>query len=458
MADIFEEIWALPSSHVKVTKCDASGNPLDATADVAIDEQNRAGNSMNVDNAPRKLIPMVRTGLFSEPTFATLIPLLGHYTAPEGMAETPLTDATHGAAVDAFLDAVIPTEPVQKAKNFIKSNYDTALTDATFRAQVKKFWFEPFTNKYGATVPHCVGFEHVFVGESTHEDGHGPSVDNVGGYHSWVKFYLDEQANKANYLGHDYGASIASDGIADPNVASVIHTWKPSTAEGGDGHTLFKKPGGFLFGTRPECEIALGTVGVYAVLNNDYDNTPAPRTENHRRVVFGTNAFFLVCHPQTITPPGAGSGPRENGWFLRTLYAKFLGNATATPGGTTPGGTTPGTALLPSNPHNDATIRIHRAMPNPVGAADDDEWVEIKNISTFDIVLTNWYLADDQDRRKPLSGTMAPGETKRVMLDRSTANSMMLRNAQGWVLLFQDTIRRAAVRYTNPGEGNIVTF
>ena len=75
MPDIFEQIWDLPSSHVRVSRCDASGNPLDMTADLALDEQGRAGGSMLNDNATRPLIPMVRSSLLTEPTFATLIDL-----------------------------------------------------------------------------------------------------------------------------------------------------------------------------------------------------------------------------------------------------------------------------------------------------------------------------------------------------------------------------------------------
>jgi poly(U)-specific endoribonuclease len=233
-------------------------------------------------------------------------------------------------------------------------------------------------------------------------------------------------------------------------------TWKPSNAEGGDGHVLFKKPGGFFVGTRPECEIALGTVGIYAIHNNAFDNSPSNNTENHRRVVLGSNSYFLVCHPETVTPAGGGGSGRVNGWHLRTLFAKFLGNAGA-PVGVTPGGDGVG-SLLPSNPHNDASIRIRRALPNPLGQNDDGEWVEIKNVSSFSFDLSEWSLSDDLNRRIRLSSSILPNETRRVMLERTDNNSMMLRNSAGWILLFQGMVRRAAVRYSLPAEDTVFDF
>lgn len=90
MPDIYEQIWNLSASHVKVSRCGADGTPFDPTADVALDEQERAGGSMLNDNATRPLIPMVRSSLLNEPTFATLIALLDNYDVTEGVAELPL--------------------------------------------------------------------------------------------------------------------------------------------------------------------------------------------------------------------------------------------------------------------------------------------------------------------------------------------------------------------------------
>lgn len=456
MLDIYEQIWNLPSSHVLVSRCDATGTPLNPAADVVLDEQAKAGGSMLIDNAPRLLIPFVRSGLFTESTFATLITLLDHYDVTEGVAEKPLSDPVHGPAVEAFLDAILPTPPMLLALNHIKATWEPTLTDAQFRAKVKSFWFEPFTNNFGHVVPHCVGFEHVFVGESTRKASDGPTDDNIGGYHSWVKYYLDESAGLVNNLGHDYRAAVMADGLADANIASVLLTWKPPVEVGGDGHVLFKKPGGFFVGTRPECEIALGTVGLYSGMNNDFDNTPEANTENHRRLVLGTNAFYLVCHPQSIQPPSAPGG-RINGWHVRTLFAKFLGSATGTGPGTGTG--TPGTGgHIPSNPHNDAAIRLRRALPNPPGASDDGEWVEIKNVSAFPITLDTWALADHLNRQQTLAGTIAPGEIKRITLVRVDANSMMLRNSASWILLYEGSVRRAAVQYTQPAESAVFEF
>lgn len=124
MPDIYEQIWNLSSSHVLVSRCDATGTPLNPAADVVLDEQAKAGGSMLIDNAPRLLIPSVRSGLFTEPTFATLITLLDHYDVTEGVAEKLLSDPVHGPAVEAFLDAILPTPPMLLALNHIKATWE----------------------------------------------------------------------------------------------------------------------------------------------------------------------------------------------------------------------------------------------------------------------------------------------------------------------------------------------
>lgn len=302
-------------------------------------------------------------------------------------------------------------------------------------------WFEPYTNRFGETEPFCVGFEHIFVGETSNPRH---CEDTVGGYHSWVKYYLDQKAGKVSYLGHDYRNDVASAGLADPNVATVVMTWTPDEDEGGTGDEQMKKPGGFFVGTRPECEMALGTVGLFEVLADRFRTQGNP--EDHRRVRLGSSTFDLVLHPETVR-----RSPMQRGDHIRTFYPKFRSGAGAEAG-------TGETGRLPTQPHNDGAIRIVRSLPNPPGDDQQGEWVEIRNVNPEGLDLTGWRLVDQHQRGQELSGTIASGETLRIDVTRDDPQSLQLSNSGGWIMLFEGAERRAAVQYGRAREGVIVEF
>lgn len=469
MADIYETIWQLPESHVALTRRGSDGQPVEPSAAVVLDEQGKAGECLNDGNAERPLFSSVDESLFNEPTFQTFIALLDNYTAVENRPEVSFdpnagdsgvfADPAHDAEVDAFLNAVFESLPMQTASEHIRNELQPGLSEAELRSRVKRIWFEPFTNRYGAAETHCTGFEHVFIGEDESSPSTpNPCTDKVGGYHSWVKYYLDQQAGKAEYLGHDYKDAVAEEGVADPHVATILFKWSPDVeTDGGHGHALLKKPGGFFVGTRPEFEIAIGTVGMYALEARQFENTG---TEDHRRVKFGDSFFDLVLHPQTLRREGSRV---IRGDHLRTLYPKYRGTSPESSGGSGGGSGSGGTAPveLPTRPHNTAPIRIARALPNPEGTDDTGEWVELDNVTddtTFD--LSEWHLSDRLGRTQTMAGSLAPGETRRIDLLRESASSMMLKNEPGtWILLFEGEVRQAAVRLDlAPASGQIFDF
>jgi poly(U)-specific endoribonuclease len=453
MSDIFEAIWNHPASHVSVSCRGPDGWFTNPDADILLEEApSQGGDCIGEDNAPGPLFYRVNDSLFTQPTFQTFAALLDNYTAVEGREERPLSHSEHGAEVDAFVNAVLATEPMKLAVEYVGQHLCPGIGEEAFRDLVRRVWFEPFTNNFSGTERFCVGFEHVFVGEDSSSANSPPRCgDSVGGYHSWIKCYLDEKSGRVNYLGHDYPTSIVQQGLAEPHVATIIMTWAPSIEDGGHGHMLLKKPGGFFVGTRPECEIALGTVGLLSVLADQFDNTPQAGAENHRRVRLGDSLFDLVLHPQTIVPRRNGN-LAQLGEHIRTMYPKFRGPADGPGAGNGDGGN------LPTQPHNNAAIRIARTLPNPPGLADQGEWVELKNVSSFDFNLSEWRLSDEEGRVQRMSGTLASGQVRRIDLTRANDQSMMLRNRGGWILLFQGNVRRAAVRYPQADQGEIFTF
>lgn len=456
-ADIFSTIWNLPDAHVQVTVLGHDGKPVDPAAVVVVDEQGAAGHCLNQDNAPRPLIRVLDESIFEEETFATLIPLFDNYTAIEQRPEIQPADAKHPhwQEVDDFLDAVFKSEAMKTAVSYIQTELSPNISQEKIRADVRKMWFEPYSNRYRDTTNFCVGFEHVFIGEDeSHPEHNNPCTDTVAGYHSWVKFYHEQKMNKADSLGYDYPDANVADALAEPRVTTIVMRWSPTAAaDRSHGNDLLKKPGGFFVGTKPEVEIAFGTLAMYMQLANKYDNVPDKN--NHHRVRLGKNYFDIVMHPQSLAPTQNGQNTRR-GMHIRTLYPKFRGQRL--PNKNLPNEGMPKTDL-PTQPHNDAAIQIVSALPNPKGPEDQGEWIKLKNVTEdTDFDLAQWSLADKTGRTMKLAGCLKAGQTITIKLNRLDKQSMMLSNRSGWIILHQGQIRRAAVKYDNARTNQTIEF
>lgn len=452
-SDIFAKIWNMPESHISVTRVGDDGKPLDDTAIVIVHEQGKAGDCLQHDNAPKPLLRVTDESFLEEPTFKTLVALFDNYTAIEEKPEVTFADSSHPhwKEVDAFLDAVFDSPTMKVAVEHIQTELSPGITIEEIRKDAKAMWFETYTNRYRSSTEFCVGFEHVFVGEDESSPaGADPCRDAVAGYHSWVKFYLEKKQNKVDCLGYDYPQGNVADALADPKVTTMVMRWSPTKQEDrSHGNDLMKKPGGFFVGTRPELEFAFGTLAMYSLHAGKYNNVPGK--ENHHRVRLGENFFDIVMHPQTLEPPKRGQQARR-GRHIRTLYPKFRGRKI-------PGAATTAKVDLPTQPHNSASIKIAAAMVNPKGAEDNGEWIELKNVTDdteFD--LSGWSLSDRNGRKLKLSGKLPAGNSVKVKLNRSGEGSMMLRNGGGWILLFQDDVRRAAVKYDRARESEVIRF
>lgn len=444
MSDIYEQIWHLSSSHVSVSRRDEQGAWIDPDADILLDEQAPTDGCTSAEAAPRPLIAQVNPNVLAQPSFKALIALLDNYNAQEGQPELKPSDPKIKPEIEAFLDAVFATEAMQLAADYAQTSL--SLDADQFRAKVEKMWFEPFTNRFSGSEDYCVGFEHIFVGEDS-SGGQAPKrcQDSIGGYHSWVKYYLDQSAGTATYLGHDYEAPVAQAGLAEPHVATVIMTWQPTAAAGGAGYELLKRPGGFFVGTRPECELAIASLGLLEMLADQFENQGKT---SHRRVKFGQSSYDLVVYPQTVNRQSG-----QYGEHLRSFYPKFRGSEA---GVVVPQPDRP--ISIPTQPQNNGPIRIVRALPNPVGTADQGEWVELQNVSGEAIDLSDWHLADNKGRKQLLSGTLGDKETQQIMISRLDATAMQLSNSGGWILLFENGQRRAAVQYGKAQQDEIFEF
>lgn len=93
--------------------------------------------------------------------------------------------------IDIFLTNFLNSQPGDFLKMHLKKYY---IENQNIKDYLFQIWFEIFDRKGNGIKDSC-GFEHVFVGELY-------SNTNVGGYHNWIKFYLDEKNNKTDYYGY----------------------------------------------------------------------------------------------------------------------------------------------------------------------------------------------------------------------------------------------------------------
>ena len=174
-----------------------------------------------------------------------------------------------------------------------------------------------YTNYFGdRAIKDASGFEHIFVGEGKYDyvSTANQITGEISGYHSWLKFYLDERANQVNYLGHNYDLQ-GDIGVDNPYIATVQMLWQTQNRQKKIPIELFKKKGCFFIGTSPECEVAMGTVAYYESLANHRFK------DEKRQTTINGSVYDLALYRNTKI-----DGSRGN--YIRSFYPIFLGNKT----------------------------------------------------------------------------------------------------------------------------------
>ncbi|NXH16350.1 ENDUA protein, partial [Bucco capensis] len=220
-------------------------NRLVPGKDYTIDLQGKAGaaqqgGSAVQDNAARHLFHRVdEERLRSIKTFATFISLLDNYETSTGVAEVVTPEEV--AENNRFLDAVLETQVMKLAHEYLLKKKLAKPRLADFKSQLYDIWFQLYARKEGDRPDSC-GFEHVFVGETRR--GH-----QILGLHNWVQFYLQEKRNQIDYKGCVTGKNKTRPG-KDDQVLSIQFSWKGSV----------KPIGSTFIGVSPEFEFALYTI------------------------------------------------------------------------------------------------------------------------------------------------------------------------------------------------------
>jgi len=438
MTDIYERLWEADENRCTVSARGADGAWIDPAADILLDVQRRASGKRSIDAATNPLFERVNEAKFELPTYRTFIALLDNYVtnARESEEESP----EERAEIDAFLDAVCATKVASVALGYINDELGETLTTKQFRAALDRLWFVLYTNHFGnRSTEFASGFEHVFVGEGKYDARFGgdEALGEISGYHSWIKFYLDERAERVNFLGYKFDLR-GGEGPDNPDVVTLQMLWYLSDLHGRVVAQLFKKKGGFFVGPSPECELVMGAVAYF-------ESVFGRLRQDKRATTIRGGQYNLVLFRNT-TPQNT------RGEHIRSFYPEYLGANGAEP----PVDRTE-KVEVPAGGLASGAVSIVAAMPNPRGEDRGREWVELLNNTDAAIDLGGWRLSDRSQRAEPLSGPLAPGAVLRVVLS-GRDNGMQLGNRGGFIALHDAASLVAAVQYTRASEDETIRF
>ncbi|MEM8827849.1 MAG: hypothetical protein AAGE96_00655 [Cyanobacteria bacterium P01_G01_bin.19] len=315
MQDIYQQIWNCDRHKFLVSPRDANGDWLDPNADILLDEQIAAFGRRDLDLARKPLFHRVNEEKLAEfSTYASLIQLLDNYQFDNQRSE--IVTRSQKGEIDRFIDSILATEPIQIARKYINDRLNVVCSADKFEQNLRNIWFESYTNYFGdVEIEDASGFEHVFVGEGKYKysDRISQKISGaISGYHSWVKFYLDEKQQKVNYLGHNYDLQ-GDVGIENPYVVTLQMLWQDCDRRHKIAVELFKKKGCFFVGTSPECEIAMGTVAYYESL------AKYKYKQEKRRVTINGAVFDFALY-RNIQQDGS------RGDRIRSFYPIYRGN------------------------------------------------------------------------------------------------------------------------------------
>lgn len=442
--DIYQQIWESDENQFSVSARNSSGDWENKNADILLDEQVKASGRRGIDLATRPLFYKVNEEKLFDPkrTYLSFIQLLDNYTIRT--LDPEFTPDQEEQEQRDFIDLIISTKPIQLALEYVNKELRANLSQIQFKAKLQRIWFELYTNYYNGKSTHFAsGFEHVFVGEGKFNIRSGNNLGNLGtisGYHSWVKFYLDEQNQRVNFLGYKYDLQ-GKAGPSNPNVVTLQMLQDVTDMRGNVIAQLFKKKGGFFVGPSPECEIAMATVAYFQSIDGFI--------RDKQKISINDANYELVLYRST-NPNGS------RGEFIRSFFPIFL----STDGVTKP--VNPNIKIVPIDGiiKNDGSVVIFSALPNPEGSdTSGREWVELKNVTNTSIDLTGWEMQDRLGRPEPLSGTLEPNEIKRFPVRRSSNSSMQMTNKSGLIAVFDNQSQQVAtVKYSRANSGAVIQF
>ena len=411
--EVYQDVWDADQSLNGIPPILPSGIRDEKIGFVVVQEPENGDGDESLNIFPEVVVPQAKQN-----TYNLVKALFDNYTLDQSKPESPQTRNEKDEII-AFINAIKDTAPMKVARQFIDSETGVIMTDTEWYERIDKLWFEIY--EFNNSTPQRSGFEHVFVGEK--------NGSNLGGYHFWWKYYLDDKAvpgyadgkDNMRFLGSRY-RSLNREGVANPYVVTLSHSWDAFDYENNKNEKINKRIGGFLVGCSPEGLIALGMVAFYD-----------PRRSRTFQLNNGSSYEMKLFK--------AG----ENSGSINTFYAIFTGLAEVPTGPPTAGPPTAGpptvgpptagppTVEVPSK----SDVRIIAALVNPEGEDQDNETVTLLNASNRPINLEGWSIAGNNGNAYKLTNTkLDAGEVRTFTLP---AKDAQLVNKSGKITLTSAT-------------------
>lgn len=395
MEDIFQEIWSADMSGNGVPALRPGEQKDEAIGYVIVDERStEVGSDHNV--IAEVVIPEEK-----QTTYILCHNILDNYALERASTELIKPEETQ-EELD-FIQAILPTQPIQVARRYMEQSLSLNISDEALASIIRETWFKYGTagNQRDAT-----GFEHVFVGEQAKD------ASKIGGYHYWHKYYLDDggrqfdledpQLDRMEYLGTKYGgAEQPEKGILIPEVITLSLVWNAPGGDGGTGRILTKPIGGFFVGLSPEGLIALGLVRC--------------RTNSGKEGFINGAKYSLDLHRLDDEPNS-----------IRTFFPRFVRSDTTEiiDGGDATESDDSGDVKI-----QPGSFKIVSAMVNPENPEGGREFLQIINTTNEVSTLKGWKVVAPNNKIYVLSDVkVAPGDIHKYTLPSSSGE---LRNKGG---------------------------
>lgn len=410
MSNIYQSIWDADLTHAGVHALKKGETPTDIEKEqgyVFVDESGDVGEES-----------VVLSGLVRPPhieSYTLAVKLFDNYVLSKTVREET---TTHEAGEEsALVAAIFDTPPMQVARGYIERYGSERFTDESFKQLIHTVWFRLFS--IGSS-PSRSGFEHVFVGEQ--------SGGQVGGYHWWYKYLLDDgregvagsmNEDRITYLGTRYDgkrrdSERVREGVSVPEVVTLSNKVNLYSYEHQTTRPLYKKIGGFFVGPSVEGLMAMGLVRAhigasapkYAVINGARYDLKLYRSPDNRSI----NTFYPV-----FTNLELASGPPIERPISDALPAIDLSRSASVPV-PTPEPATGNEAV--GGDH----IRIMAALINPEGNDEGREQVTLLNVTDKRMDLTGWRISGNNGNTLVLIDiVLPPGTSYLVPLPKRTA-------------------------------------
>lgn len=280
MSNIYQKIWDVDQAYAGL-KAVRTGTVIDQQLKnqgyIIVNEDSNAGSGHklieNVDIPDSKLL-----------TYTMVAKLFNNYTLDQTKSEHGFPEEEQ--EVQDYLEKIHKCPPMEAAREYVSQQSGKTVSNDQWWAILQRVWFEQFDQGNNQDLS---GFEHVVVGEQ--------KQSKVQGYHSWYKYYLDE--NFRNNSGDDTVTDLikfikweGSPKETSPEVTTLSYEWKAFDYERKEFRPLTKPIGGFWIGPSIEGLMALGTVRFLpeamapktAVINHIRYNLPLFRSPNDRHL------------------------------------------------------------------------------------------------------------------------------------------------------------------------------